>query len=120
MLSNLSNTTKLLLLTFPLLFSSCLFGVETDVSSSGRYVSVETLARIQPGESTEFVVALLGDPNEKLTSASGNQIWRWDYSSTTTESGGVFLIARTKKRTSESNSTYVEFSDGVVVNSWRD
>lgn len=120
MLSKLSNATQLALLACPLLLSSCLFGADTDVSSKGRYVSEQTLAQIQPGESVAFVTSLLGEPSEKITSASGSEIWRWDYSSTTTEKGGIFLIARTQKRTSESSSTYVEFSDEVVVNSWRD
>ncbi len=104
----------------PLLLSSCLFGADTDISSTGRYVSEETLARIQPGERQEFVTSLLGPPSEKIVSATGNEIWRWAYSSTTTEKGGIFLIAHTRKTTSESGTTFVEFAEGKVVRSWRD
>jgi outer membrane protein assembly factor BamE (lipoprotein component of BamABCDE complex) len=104
----------------PLLLGSCLFGAETDITTTGRYVSEETLSRIQPGESQEFVASLLGAPSEKIPSATGNEIWRWAYSATTTEKGGIFLIARTQKTTAESGTTFVEFSEGKVVRTWRD
>ncbi len=99
---------------------ACLIASETQTESSGRFVSAETLGRIEVGESQSLVLSLLGEPTDKIDSASGSQIWKWAYSSTTTKKGGVFLIAASTNTTSETGATYVEFEDGKVIKSWRD
>lgn len=108
------------LLAAALTLPACLVGSQTQTESSGRFVSAETLGRVTVGESESFVLGLLGEPTEKIDSASGTQIWKWAYSSKTTKTGGVFLIAASSKTTSENGATYVEFEDGKVVKSWRD
>lgn len=59
-------------------------------------------------------------PNKKIDSATGGPIWKWAYSSTTKETGGVFLIASSSNTASETGATYVEFQSGKVTTSRQD
>ena len=108
------------LLAASLTLPSCLLGSNSETQRQGRFVSAETLARVSAGESESFVRSLLGEPNEIIDSANGGQIWKWAYSSTTKETGGILLLASSSNIISEAGTTYVEFEDGKVIKSWQD
>lgn len=103
----------------------CLFGNNTHTESTGQFVSSKTLTRVQPGQTAEFVLGLLGEPTSKVTAQGETpgqevQIWKWSYSQNVEANKSVFLIFGSKSRTNSSGNTYVEFSEGKVVSAWRD
>lgn len=103
----------------------CLFGNNSHTETTGQFVSSETLTRVQPGQTTEFVLGLLGEPTSKAAAAGETpeqdvEIWKWSYSEDTEANASVFLIFGTKSSTNSSGNTYVEFSEGKVVKAWRD
>ncbi len=103
-----------------LFLSGCLAGSRSSIVSEGRYVSGETLSRVRPGESEDFVLGLLGAPSDRVASAKGTEIWTWRYESKTTRRGSVLLLASSSKSTSRKSATFVEFEDGIVIRTWRD
>ena len=103
----------------------CLFGNTSHTETTGQFVSSETLTQVQPGQTTEFVLGLLGEPTSKATAPGKTpelnvEIWKWFYSEDTEANASVFLIFGTKSTTNSSGNTYVEFSEGKVVKAWRD
>lgn len=103
-----------------LLLPACLIHSESSSSHSGSYVSDETLARITPGKDTEYVLALLGDPDRRTALKDGSEIWRWSYSEETESEGAVFLLLSTESRKERERAVFVELADGRVVKAWRD
>ncbi len=102
--------------------SSCIINANSHTTRSGRFVSAETLAQIQPGKSKEYVATVLGEPSSKneLSDGTGTEIWKWTWREKRSSSGAVFLIIDSDHSTEEERSTYVEFLNGVVSKSWQD
>ena len=113
---------------------SCLFGSSTQTSQEGRTVSDETLKRVIPGSSPNFVRGLLGEPTDIVKDeekrpgkkpgetilVKKGEIWRYSYSKSTTSKGGVFLIFGSSSQSQEKGTVYVEFKEDQVLKTWRD
>src|SRR5262249_4578870 len=106
--------------TLAILASSCIITSNAHTSRSGKYVSAETLAHVEPGKSQEYVIAVLGDPTSKTSLSDGTEIWRWTWRERKTSSGAVLFVIDADKSSENEHSTYVEFRDGVVSKSWQD
>ncbi|MFQ5504960.1 MAG: outer membrane protein assembly factor BamE [Planctomycetota bacterium] len=112
---------RALVLALSLPLASCLIDSSSTTNVDGRYVSDETLSRIEPGRSKDFVLALLGPASEIVDAEQeGSEIWRYSYRRETRRSGGFIFLFSTSKRVESSGTVYVEFKDGKVVESWRD
>lgn len=129
-----SRCLLVLSLFFLLPLQSCLFGSSTQTTQEGRRVSDETLKRVVPGSSADFVRGLLGEPTDIVKDeekrpgkkegetiiVKKGEIWRYSYSKSTSSSGGVFLIFGSSRKSQEKGTVYVEFKADQVVKTWRD
>lgn len=114
-------TRTLAVLFLALASSSCVIvRSNSGVERTGEYVSPQTFANVKPGVSSDFVVAVLGDPTVKTAVDGGNEIWRWRYTEIRESNGGVFLLISSKRTTDTVHNCYVEFGEGKVVRAWRD
>ena len=102
------------------LLASCLISSDSATSVSGRYVSEQTLATIEPGKSSDYVASVLGEPTQKNTLPDGTEIWKWCYSKTTSSKTAVIFLIGSKADVTSEHTTFVEIKDGVVVKAWRD
>jgi outer membrane protein assembly factor BamE (lipoprotein component of BamABCDE complex) len=98
----------------------CLIGSTTQTETSGHQIGNDTLAQIQAGKDMSYVTALIGDPTNKTVLDGGTEIWKWRYTERKNSSGTVIFLLSADNKTETSNTTYVEFKDGVVVKAWRD
>lgn len=99
----------------------CLISSRSNTAYSGRYISESGLSRIQVGKSKpDFVQATLGEPTSKSELDDGGEIWRYEYTKTTSGSGTVFLLFSGSNHTEKSGSVCIRFRDGVVAEKWRD
>lgn len=103
------------------LLPSCLVVGGNDETVQGNYISQETFAQLQPGESEAFVVSLLGEPSRRVTGKSdGSVLLAWDWSRVVEKKGGVIFLVASSKTTDESNTTWAQFMDGVLIKAWQD
>ncbi len=66
---------KLVLACLVLLsLTSCVIGLDSHSSQSGDYVSQESMRQIAAGKSSDFVLAILGEPTSKVTLEAGVEI----------------------------------------------
>ena len=98
----------------------CLIGSSTHTDTSGHLIGNDTLAQIQPGKDTAYVLALIGDPTDKTLLDGGTEIWKWRYTERKNSSGTVIFLLSADNKTETTKITYVEFKDGIVVKAWRD
>lgn len=110
----------LLLASLAVTVPACLVSSKTKTEVSGRYVSEETLSKVEPGMSSDDVQALLGEPTSRSIPEEGIDLWRWEYSRKETSSGAVFLVFATSNETENRGSVSVKFRDGVVTKTWRE
>jgi outer membrane protein assembly factor BamE (lipoprotein component of BamABCDE complex) len=104
-----------------LLLPSCLVGSNRDIQTTGAYISEQTLAQIKPGQSSQVVLDMLGEPTRRIAmDEEGSQVWKWTYSKTVLDKGAVFLIVKAETTTRSDGSVYVEVKDDKVVKTWRD
>ena len=104
-----------------LLLPSCLVGSNRDIQTSGTYVSEQTLEQIKPGQTSQVVLDLLGEPTKRIAmDEEGSQVWKWTYSKTVLDKGAVFLIVKAETTTRSDGSVFVELKDDKVVKTWRD
>ncbi len=99
---------------------SCLINTSSHSDVSGKYVSPDTVAQIQPGKSEAYVLALIGEPSSRIMLDDGTQIWKWQYTETRNSQGHVIFLLNSDTSTATEKTTYVEFQDGAVVRAWRD
>ena len=104
---------------------ACAFLAGCAISSSktdytGTYVAPQTLRQIEPGESQESVLDLLGQPTRKTRLDEGAERWTWRWSKTKRSRDTVVGISTTSQNVEESVAAYVEFQDGVVTKAWRE
>ena len=83
-------------------------------------IGVATIEKIEPGLSANHVVALLGEPLDKIPLDDGLELWKWSYRERTTPGGSVVLLIDNEPRTEKSHMAYVEFRGGRVTRAWRD
>lgn len=83
-------------------------------------IGAQTLDRIEPGSGQKFVLALLGEPLEKVQLDDGLELWRWAMRERTTASGSVLFRIESEPSARADRRAYVEFKDGRVRRAWRD
>jgi len=99
--------------------SGCLIGTSEDTKYKGRYISEETLKKVEPGDTQDEVRSLLGSPSTSVEKKTGMTIWTYSYTQATTKSGAVFLLFGSSKTTNTEGAVYVEFdADDKVVKTW--
>ena len=108
-----------LLLLVPTL-AGCIINADSHNERTGHYVSSATLARIEPGKSSDYVSALVGEPTRRTKLEAGSEIWKWEYRDKKTRNGAFIFVFSDESTTEIEGATYVEFKDGVVVRSWQD
>jgi outer membrane protein assembly factor BamE (lipoprotein component of BamABCDE complex) len=100
--------------------SSCLIGTSSRTENTGKYVSQNTLAQIQPGKDKAYVLALIGEPTTKSTIDGNTEIWKWCYTEQKNSSGHVIFLVSSDKRIQTEHTTFVEFYGSSVVKAWTD
>jgi hypothetical protein len=83
-------------------------------------IGVATIEKIEPGLSRAHIVALLGEPLEKVPLEDELELWKWSYREKTTSGGSLVLLIDNEPRTEKSHMAYVEFRGGRVTRAWRD
>lgn len=99
---------------------ACIIHADSHTTRSGKYISTETVQRIEPGKPAEYVVAVLGEPSSRQSLADGTEIWKWTYRERKQSSGAVFLVVDSDSTTETERATYVELQHGVVIRAWQD
>jgi len=99
---------------------SCLIGSSSHTKVTGRDFGPDTLAQVQPGRTKSYVLAILGDPTDKIAVEDGTDIWKWRFTESRDSSGSVIFLVASDSQTETRHTTYVEFKDGVVLKAWRD
>ncbi len=107
------------------LFLLCLPGAlaacrTSDLAAKNIVIGTTTLDQIEPGCGRRFVIALLGEPMQKIELGSDRELWTWGYRERESAGGARVLIIDNQPRTETSRAAYVEFDDGRVVRAWRD
>ncbi len=116
----MKNYFALSLLAATLLGSGCVVSSSSTETHTGTPVSDATFAQIKPGvTSTAWVQATLGAPSSKTTLDNGHELWRYDYTSRTQKNGAVIVLLASQHTSETTQTSFVEFKDGVVVNAWR-
>jgi outer membrane protein assembly factor BamE (lipoprotein component of BamABCDE complex) len=107
------------ILILSLLCTGCLVTHTSNTTHKGIEVTPETFAQIKPGSTTiGWVQATLGNPTEK-TRNDNDEVWKYIFTEHTDSSGAVFLIFGGSDSTEKSETTFIEFKDGIVINKWR-
>ena len=104
-----------------LFLSGCLVTSESKEKTEGKYVAEDTFAQIEPGKTTSsWVKATLGDPSSKSKDeASGDEIWKYNYTQIKEGSGVIFLIFGGTSRKENTGTAFIEFNNGLVTKKWR-
>ena len=87
---------------------------------SGTEISPTTLAQIEPGKPTEFVIALVGEPSSRTSLSDGTEIWKWTYREKRTSGGHILFVVDSDSTSEKTRTTYVEICAGQVVKAWQD
>ncbi len=98
----------------------CSVGMQSHTDTTGSYIAPQTLAQIGPGQSKDYVLALLGEPTVKKPAGGTTEIWEWSYVQKQITSGDLPLLVGTASNTETKHTAYVQFDNGVVSKTWRD
>jgi outer membrane protein assembly factor BamE (lipoprotein component of BamABCDE complex) len=102
-----------------LLTTGCLVTSNSETSHYGTRVAPETFAQIKPGTTTiGWVEATLGTPTSKNKN-DNDEVWKYTYHEHTDSSGAIFLIFGGSDSSDRSETAFIEFKDGIVINKWR-
>ena len=100
---------------------ACAASLTACKSTAARVViGPETLTQIEPGTSRKFVVALLGEPAEKVLLEGELELWKWGYAQKKSSSGSVVFVIDSTPIGQSGPYAYVQFAAGKVVKAWRD
>ena len=103
-----------------LALSGCLVVGSSTHKRTGNYVSEATLAKIEPGKTTQgWVLATLGEPDKRNKLEDGTEVWCWKYTEHRESNGAVFLLFANSDEKEIRGSVFVEMKDNVVTNKWR-
>lgn len=98
----------------------CLIVSKSNTRYAGHYVSASRLEKIEAGRSTaDEVLDALGEPTHRTEGADGSEVWRYEYTKTTSNSGAVFLIFAGSSRKETSGEVQITVKDGVVQRIWQ-
>jgi hypothetical protein len=97
----------------------CLISGTSKTTESGTNVAPSTFNQIKIGSTTiGWVHATLGEPSSKADDG-GDVVWKYTYSEHTDSTGAVFLVFGGTSSTEKTNTVFIEFKDGIVINKWR-
>lgn len=100
--------------------TGCLVMGSASQKRTGKYVSETTMEKISPGETTAgWVLATLGEPDQRSTLEDGSEVWRWNYTERRASNSTVFLLFAGSDEKEANGSVFVELRDGIVINKWR-
>lgn len=100
--------------------SGCIHGSSSS-RESGTRVGARTFERIVPGETTQgWVMATLGEPSRRSTYDDGRELWVYNYSKMERSKGSFLIIIGGSDESEMSESTFIEFEDGVVTEAWKE
>ena len=111
--------TRIILLTALAAMTGCLVTASSQTTHNGKQVSQETFAQVKPGTTTiGWVEATLGSPTSK-SKIGDDEVWKYVYTEHTDSSGAIFLIFGGSGSSEKSETAFIEFKDGIVINKWR-
>jgi outer membrane protein assembly factor BamE (lipoprotein component of BamABCDE complex) len=100
--------------------AGCIATNSSNTNIAGKAVSADVFDQIQPGKTKDFVVGLLGEPSKKITEDNGSEVWRWNCIETKITERTFIILFVAVDRTNTTQTTAVEFKDGVVTKAWRE
>ena len=110
---------RMLPVTFFCLLAGCLVEHCSNTTHDGTRVAPDTLAQIKVGETTTgWIAATLGPPTSK-TKTDQDEVWKYVYTEHTSNQGAIFLIFSGSDTSDKSETAFIEFKNGVVINKWR-
>lgn len=94
------------------------------VRYEGTYVSKELAERIEVNKTrTDWLLAVIGEPNGTASLDDGTEIWKWSYRPTEQTSSVVSVFGGGGSKEEprlQPVTTYVRLRSGVVIERWRD
>jgi len=106
--------------------SGCLINSNTNEYETGTHISQTTLARIEPGTTTQdWVRSVLGEPSRTDSfhpqdSEKHGEIWVYEWKKTRSSSGSIIFLIDTTSNKQQHETYYIEFIDGIVSRTWAD
>jgi outer membrane protein assembly factor BamE (lipoprotein component of BamABCDE complex) len=91
-----------------------------ELAARNIVIGTSTLDQIEPGSGRRFVIALLGEPMQKIPLEGDRELWTWGYHLRESSGGSTVLVIDNRPRTETTHAAFVEFDDGRVVRAWRD
>jgi hypothetical protein len=86
----------------------------------GHYISDELFERIKLNETTsDWVLALLGDPTSQTTLDDGTEVWKWIYREQGINTSILQLTSSDDAPTLPQMLTFVRLREGTVIDKWR-
>jgi hypothetical protein len=96
-----------------------LISAGSNTTHTGTSVAPSTFEQIKVNSTTiGWVHATLGEPSNK-TNDGGDEVWKYTYTERTDTSGAVFLVFGGSSTTEKTNTVFIEFKNGIVINKWR-
>jgi len=92
------------------------------IKYEGTFISEKLFDRVKVGETeSDWLLAVLGEPNFKTALANGHEIWRWTYRPME-QTGSVLSVFGGSKDepTLQPSTSFIRLSGGTVVEKWRD
>lgn len=92
------------------------------VKYEGTFISEKLLDRVKVGETrSDWLVAVLGEPNFKTALTNGDEIWRWTYRPMEQTSSVLSVFGSSKDEpTLQPSTSFIRISGLTVVEKWRD
>jgi len=101
--------------------TGCLVASSKAHSIHGAYVQPGTVSKVKLNATTRTEVEeLMGQPSVTELNDDGSEVWTWNWSKTSDDSGAVFLIFAGSSNKTVSESVHIKFVDSVAVKKWRD
>lgn len=99
--------------------SGCVVSRSTSIEESGRKIGESTLNQLENQVTTQdWVQAVLGEPTRKAPVSEATEIWVYEYMLKKEKSMGVIVLLSSDDETVESQSVYLEFTDGILTRHW--
>ena len=111
---------RIILILLAVTLAGCVITSREETEYEGKHVGETTLSQIGPGSPEDFVLALLGEPTERIKFENGTTLLKWSYAKTTTRRGTIIVLFAGKSTTRETGTIYVTLIDGMVNKVWRD
>ncbi len=99
--------------------SGCVVARSTSIEESGRKIGESTLSQLENQVTTQdWVRAVLGEPTKRESVSEATEVWVYEYTLKKEKSTGVIVLLSSKDEKVESQSVYLEFTDGILTKHW--